>query len=189
MPKLGEAVRLVNQQDQTMNPNIREATASDATWFVDHVRALVSEPDAQIPLRPDEFVLTSDQQAELFSGADKRGDLFLIAEADGVRVGELNLRRGTRAAFKHAATLGMSVAREWRNQRIGSALMQRSLEWARDQSDLRRIELYVYASNRAAIRLYERHGFVIEGRRRGAIRVGDEYVDDLLMACEVRLDV
>lgn len=170
-----------------MNPKIREATASDATWFVDHVRALVSEPDALIPLRPDEFSVTCDQQAELFCGAPKRGDLFLIAEQDGKRVGELNLRRGSRAAFKHSATLGMSVARDWRNQRIGSALMQRALEWARNRGDLRRIELYVYASNLAAIRLYERHGFVTEGRRRGAIRVGDDFVDDLLMAYDVRL--
>lgn len=126
------------------------------------------------------------QGCRFYSRAAERGDLFLIAEVEGVRVGELNLRRGSRAAFRHSAMLGMSVACEWRNQRLGSAMMRRALEWAKARGDLRRIELYVYATNVPAIRLYERHGFVIEGRRRGAVRVGDAFVDDLLMACEVR---
>lgn len=165
-----------------MTPNVRVATASDATWFIQHVRSLVAEPDAKIPLRADEFVVTHDQQAELFTGAERRGDLFLVAEVHGKLVGELNLRRGSRAAFKHSALLGMSVAREWRNQRIGSALMRHAIAWAKAEGGLRRIELYVYASNAPAIRLYERHGFIIEGKRRGAIRVGDDFVDDLLMS-------
>lgn len=168
-----------------MTPAIREATTEDATWFVDHVRALVSEPDIAIPLRLDEYITTPEQHAEMLRGAVERGDLYVIAEIDGVRVGELNLRRGTRAAFKHKVVVGMSVAPAWRNQRIGSALMQHALECAKAQGNLRRVELWVYASNTPAIRLYERYGFVVEGKRRGAIRAGDLYVDDLLMACYI----
>ena len=45
-----------------------------------------------------------------------------------------------------------------------------------------RIELGVYADNSRAIALYERFGFVHEGRHRGhALRDG-EYVDTLTMA-------
>lgn len=165
-----------------MTPHVREATADDADWSIAYVRALAAEPGVHIPLRPEEYLVTRDQQIEAYQQAAPRGDLFLVAEIAGERVGELNLRRGTRLAFKHAAVLGMSVAPAWRNQRVGSALMQRALEWARTTGGLRRIELYVYASNAPAIRLYERHGFVVEGRRRAAIRVGDRLVDDLLMA-------
>lgn len=163
-------------------PNVRKATANDAAWFIEHVRSLVSEPDVQIPLRPDEFVVTRDQQAALFSGAAGRGDLFLIAEVRGECVGELNLRRGSRTAFKHSTLLGISVAREWRNRRIGSTLLEHAIEWARSEAALRRIELYVYATNLPAIRLYEHYGFMIEGTRRGAVRVVDGFVDDILMA-------
>lgn len=166
-----------------MTLNIRHAAIYDAAWLVDHVRALVAEPDVAVPLRVDEYLTTSEQQAETLHGAAERGDLFLIAEVDGMPVGEINFRRGARAAFKHTVVVGMSVALQWRGRGIGSALMQRALEWAKVQGDLRRVELWVYTSNAAAIRLYERHGFVVEGRRRGAIRVGDRYVDDLMMAC------
>lgn len=168
-----------------MIPNVREATEEDAPWFIAHVRALVSEPGVAVPLRTEEFTTTVEQQAVLFSNAASRGDLYLIAEVEGRRVGELNLRRGTRIAFRHSVVLGMSVAPEWRNRRIGTALMQRALAWAKADPSIRRVELYVYATNKPAIRLYERHGFVIEGMRRGAVCVGDVFVDDLLMVCHV----
>jgi ribosomal protein S18 acetylase RimI-like enzyme len=169
-----------------MKPNVRGATSSDTEWYLELVRSLVTESDSQIPLRPDELFRTPEQQSELFGEASARGDLFLIAELNGVRVGEVNLRRGSREAFKHSAILGISVAREWRNKGIGSALMEHAIEWAKAKGALRRIELYVFATNAKAIRLYERFGFTIEGRRKGAVRVGDRFVDDLLMACLVQ---
>src|SRR5688572_21393457 len=122
-----------------MKPNVREATLSDTDWYLELVRSLVAESDSQIPLRPDELFRTPDQQAELFGGASARGDLFLIAEMNGTRLGELNLRRGGRAAFRHSAVLGISVAREWRNKGIGSVLMQCAIEWAKAEGALRRI--------------------------------------------------
>lgn len=161
--------------------------ASDANWFIEHVRALLAEPDVQTPLQLEEFVTTEAQQADLFGGANERGDLFLIAEVEGKRVGELNLRRGTRAAFRHSALLGMSVARARRNQGVGSALIRRAIEWAKAEGLLRRIELYVYVTNAPAIRLYERHGFIVEGKRTDAIRVGDDFVADLIMAHHISL--
>jgi putative acetyltransferase len=63
--------------------------------------------------------------------------------------------------------------------------MQRAIEWAKTVGQLRRIELFVYVTNAPAIRLYERHGFVVEGKRRNAIRVGNDFVADLIMAYHV----
>ena len=40
----------------------------------------------------------------------------------------------------------------------------------------------MFATNGPAIVLYESDGFVHEGRRRGAVMVGEEAVDLLLMA-------
>jgi RimJ/RimL family protein N-acetyltransferase len=165
-----------------MKPHVREAVSGDTDWYLDLVRSLVAEPDSQIPLRPEELFRTPEQQADLFAGASAHGDLFLIAEMNGLRVGEVNLRRGSREAFKHSAALGISVAREWRGKGIGSALMQSAIGWARTIGGLRRLELYVFASNTLAIRLYERFGFQVEGRRRSAVRLGAGFVDDLLMA-------
>jgi len=45
-----------------------------------------------------------------------------------------------------------------------------------------RVELQVFARNETAIRLYERFGSEVEGRRRRAVFRGGEYLDDLTMA-------
>ncbi len=66
---------------------------------------------------------------------------------------------------------------------IGARLMADLLAWARDNKRLQKIELLVRASNARAIRLYERLGFVEEGRLRARVRLPDgRMVDDIAMA-------
>jgi RimJ/RimL family protein N-acetyltransferase len=52
---------------------------------------------------------------------------------------------------------------------------------------LLRIELEVFASNLPAIKLYEREGFVTEGRKRLA-RIMDDVEDDILVMGILRKD-
>ena len=59
--------------------------------------------------------------------------------------------------------------------------MTEAIAWAPGVG-ITRIELYVYARNTPAIKLYESFGFEIEGRRKKFIKSGDEYLDDLVMA-------
>jgi diamine N-acetyltransferase len=47
---------------------------------------------------------------------------------------------------------------------------------------LRRVELHVFATNRRAIRAYEKAGFEVEERRARAACVGGRYLDVLVMA-------
>ena len=63
------------------------------------------------------------------------------------------------------AEIGMLVAREWRGRGVGSALMAAAIEWARGRGDIHKLSLGVFAHNAAAIALYEKFGFVEEGRR------------------------
>ena len=60
--------------------------------------------------------------------------------------------------------------------------MEKAMAWAKGDGALQRIELNVFATNATAIRLYERCGFVVERRRKDAVRVGDGFVDDVVMA-------
>ncbi|MGH9121188.1 MAG: GNAT family N-acetyltransferase, partial [Acidimicrobiales bacterium] len=76
---------------------------------------------------------------------------------------------------------GMLVTREWRGRGAGSALLQAALEWARDNG-AHKMALEVWPHNEGAIRLYERFGFVEEGRkRRHYRRRNGELWDSVLM--------
>ena len=77
--------------------------------------------------------------------------------------------------------LGMLVDREWRGRGVGTALLQASIDWARDQG-LHKLCLEVFAHNTAAIAVYRRCGFVEEGHRvRHYRRASGELWDSIVM--------
>jgi ribosomal protein S18 acetylase RimI-like enzyme len=163
--------------------NIREARPDDAEQLIAHIKRLIEEPDINIPLAPGEFKLTVEEERQvLANSAAADNTIFLVAEIDSQIVGELSCKGGTRQATRHAVTLGMSVRKEWRGQGVGSALMSAAIAWARQTGIVSRIELQVYVRNQAAIALYRKFGFEVEGRRRRVIYQNGEYLDDLTMA-------
>lgn len=82
---------------------------------------------------------------------------------------------------RHAGKIGISVHQEFHGKGVGSALLAAGVDLADNWLNLMRLELEVYADNEAAIRLYERYGFVYEGTlRQHAFRDG-VYVDSNVM--------
>jgi RimJ/RimL family protein N-acetyltransferase len=87
-------------------------------------------------------------------------DGAFVAVAGGEVVGLLHVEE-TPFGF---GELGMFVALDWRGRGIGSALVEASIEWARERG-LHKLSLSVFTHNEAAIALYRKLGFVEEGRR------------------------
>jgi len=101
----------------------------------------------------------------------------LVAEVDGRVVGQLGLFLESAARRRHVGSVGMAVHDDFQGRGIGSAMMAAALELADNWLNLHRIELEVYTDNPAAIRLYEKFGFVIEGTMRHFAFRNGEYVD------------
>lgn len=162
--------------------DIREATPADAANLVAYLKALAAEPGICIPLTPEDVVSVGQEKAMLEDFSQSPRALMLVALAEGQLVGELSLKAiSPRRAIAHVGTLGMSVKSDWRRKGVGRELLSAAVEWA-PSAGIKRIELYVYARNEPAIKLYEAAGFTHEGRRRGFIREGDAYLDDLVMS-------
>lgn len=64
----------------------------------------------------------------------------------------------------------------------GTDALRTLSRFAFDQMNLHRIELHVFAEHEQAIRVYERVGFRVEGRRRDAIYKHGRFHDMLLMS-------
>jgi RimJ/RimL family protein N-acetyltransferase len=99
------------------------------------------------------------------------------AEANGTLVGWVwvGLDRHGRV------DLGMGVVDGWRGRGVGSLLMDEAVAWARDQG-AHKVELEVWPHNLGAQRLYEKYGFVAEGRlRRHWRRANGELWDSIPM--------
>lgn len=167
----------------TAGVTIREARPADAAQLVDFVTLLSEESDLYIVMQPGEFTLSVEEEAQLLENyALSDNSAYFVADADGQIVGGLNLKGGLRLGNRHCAVLGITVANGWRDQGIGTQLMECSIQWARDNGVLKRIELLVFVENERAIHLYEKFGFVVEGQLRRAIFRHGRYYDDLLMA-------
>jgi L-phenylalanine/L-methionine N-acetyltransferase len=165
-----------------MSVTVREATPSDAAALIAHLHELVREPGINIPLTAEEIATVDQEKAILEDFAAAPRAIMLVAIAESAIVGELSLRAiSSRRAVMHVATLGMSVKQPWRGKGVGRELINAALEWA-PTVGIKRVELYVYARNAPAIALYEKAGFVVEGRRTSFIREGDAYIDDFVMA-------
>ena len=74
----------------------------------------------------------------------------------------------------------MLVRPQARGTGIAAALVEHVIEEAR--SRVEELRLTVVASNTAAVRLYTRFGFSPYGLEQRALRIGDHYHDELLMA-------
>ena len=107
----------------------------------------------------------------------------LVACVEDEVVGSLGLHTTpTRWRMRHVGSIGMAVRDDWQGRGVGTELMEAALDLADNWLDLTRIELRVYTDNAAAIALYEKFGFEVEGtHRRLAFRNG-EYVDGYSMA-------
>lgn len=82
---------------------------------------------------------------------------------------------------RHAGAIGISVHDDWQGKGVGKELMRAIVDLADNWLNLTRLELEVYADNPAALRLYERFGFEVEGRlRQHALRDG-QFVDSIMM--------
>ena len=105
----------------------------------------------------------------------------LVGLIDEHVVGMVSVITSDRPRRKHAGIIAICVHGDWQGKGVGGALMRAILDLADNWLNLTRLELEVYADNEAAIHLYERFGFEVEGTlRRHAFRDG-EYVDSKVM--------
>jgi RimJ/RimL family protein N-acetyltransferase len=103
--------------------------------------------------------------------ADRHGDLAGYVELAG---GKLRRNRST----THVV---IGVLAEASGQGVGTRLLEEAKRWAAARG-LHRVELNVMAHNHRAIALYERVGFVHEGRRVQCLLIDSEFLDELYMA-------
>jgi RimJ/RimL family protein N-acetyltransferase len=165
---------------------IREARREDAAQLVEFVTRLSQEKGIYILIQEGEFTMTVEEEADLlesFAATDNMA--YFVAEAitkdGGQIVGGLNIRGGKRRSTRHSGMLGISIGAGWRNQGIGSRMMEAAIQWARASGVITRLELMVFAENQPAIHLYEKYGFQVEGQLRKAIYREGAYHDDLVM--------
>lgn len=135
----------------------------------------------QLPFASEE--MWAQRIAGMNPPAAGSNELVLSALLDDKPVGLAGLHLVSPSVRRrHAMSLGITVAKASQGQGVGQALMAGLLDYADNWAQILRIELVVYHDNARAIRLYERHGFELEGRLKAYALRNGVYEDVLTMA-------
>jgi putative acetyltransferase len=163
--------------------NVRPAEPGDASRLVDLAREVGAEEEGWL-ITGGEWRSPGEERRYLRWLRHHSDAAVFVAEENGAIIGRLSIARDAHPASEHVADLGLMVAREFRRQGIGTALMEEAERWARDLG-VRKLELHVCPHNEAAIALYRGLGYEEEGFRRNHYRRRGEFLDAILMAKEL----
>jgi ribosomal protein S18 acetylase RimI-like enzyme len=163
-----------------MPVEIRPTTLADAPAVCALHRATAAAPGG-LAREPDEIGLGWIEQ--VLSQA-LRGGVAIGAWDGGDLVAELHAPRMGPRQFAHVLSdLTIAVHPDRQGEGLGARLFEALFaEAARLKPKVERIELMVREGNAGAIRLYERMGFVVDGRFEGRVRLPDGALEaDLAM--------
>ncbi|HSC23620.1 MAG TPA: GNAT family N-acetyltransferase [Casimicrobiaceae bacterium] len=115
--------------------------------------------------------------------ANGSDDHVLVALVDGEIVGNGGLHPASKSPRRrHAGTIGVAVRDDWHGRGVGTALMTAIVDLADNWIGYSRLELTAYTDNEAALALYRKFGFEIEGTARRYAWRGGVLVDAYMMA-------
>jgi RimJ/RimL family protein N-acetyltransferase len=114
---------------------------------------------------------SAEQTRSFIASLSDSGGIQIVVVADARIVGWCDVGR-----------LGMGLLPSFRGQGLGRRLVREALTHVFAKT-LQRVELEVFASNKIAVGLYKREGFVIEGRKRFARFLDGAEDDILIMGC------
>jgi RimJ/RimL family protein N-acetyltransferase len=161
--------------------HIRRALPDDAAELLAYLRTVGGESDNLTFGTEGPGLSEAEERDFLTRCAAADNALVLVATWAGSIVGSLSFEGGRRQRTRHTGELGISVAGELTGQGIGRALMEELIAWAERSGVIRKLNLRTRVDNRAAIRLYERLGWVVEGRVTRDQCVRGTYFDTLFM--------
>ena len=156
---------------------IDRPTAADATEILELMKVIGSETD-NLTFDGRGFSLTEQEEADLLEKkkiSDR--EAFFVARTDGKIVGMSHYTAMEKERMAHRGTIGICIRKSAWGQGIGTALMERLLDFAKNTAKSQIASLEVRCDNRGAIRLYEKLGFEKVGTFKGFFKVRGELID------------
>ncbi|MDQ0272777.1 GNAT family N-acetyltransferase [Cytobacillus purgationiresistens] len=161
--------------------HIREAIVGDG----ENLAILIKQVEAQseyMLMEAGERKLSVEQQQKMIDRFNRSGNsAILLAETDEQQlVGYIIIVGGTAKRTLHSAYLVVGILKDYCGMGVGTSLFQHLDQWAREK-ELSRLELTVVTENEAAVSLYKKSGFDIEGVKRGSFVKDGEFFDEYYM--------
>ncbi len=165
----------------------REPKPDDARQLMEFINSVIAERmsgivlDKKLTLKTEKVWL-----AGVLKEIRKREAVMLLVESDGKILGNCH---ASRRPMKHAhrVMIGIALVKEARGKGIGEAAMRATIDLVRKRmKGVEFIDLSTFGYNKRAQRLYRNLGFVKVGDIPDAVREGDQYFSEHLMALDLK---
>ncbi|AQQ52088.1 GNAT family N-acetyltransferase [Planococcus lenghuensis] len=160
---------------------VRSAEPDDARSVIDLQRRVEAASSYMLYSRDERNTSTQNMRKQLAEWKKSGTSLVLIAILNGRQAGYLFFIGNSAKRAAHRAAIVVGVLPEFQGRGIGQALLKKAEESA-SHRQVSRLELTVAAENKAAIHLYEKAGYMVEGTRRHALLIDGQLQDELYMA-------
>lgn len=160
---------------------IRQLNFEDAVQFKEiRLQALQLHPDffgSSVEEEKDQSI----QEIENKIRYNTSGALFGAFLGEGL-VGVVGVQQDAHFKSAHKSFIWtMFVKSSMRGRRVGAQLLDRALDFAKDQLHSKKVYLNVAAHNKAAFGLYLKRGFNVCGFDKDALLVDNMFYDEILM--------
>jgi GNAT superfamily N-acetyltransferase len=157
---------------------VRPARQEDIGDIVGVIETISTEDTYVVATRLADEVARDDV---LLRYNESENRIFFVATVDDETVGWLHVEAVQSPMMDHTAQLTLGVLEEYRGDGLGSTLMERGLEWARNH-DFRKVYQNLPATNERAVAFLEGEGWSVESTREGHYHIDDELVDEVQLA-------
>lgn len=158
---------------------VRQVTTDDAQGIIDVLNPIITE--GLFTVLDNTF--TVKEEKEFIDQFPKRG-VFTVALNQGSTkvIGFQNIEpfASYTKAFDHVGIIGTFVCGDSRGQGVSKQLFQSTFEVAR-QKGYEKLFAYVRSDNERALAAYKKQGFEVVGIAKKHAKIGDVYVDEVLI--------
>jgi len=168
-------------QGEAFDYVVRPGHYGDFDGLVDCIRDVTSEESYVIAESVAEELLYDDTVTR-HNTVESR--MFFVATVDQEIVGWTHLDLPQVEKLRETAEQTVGVRPAYRGEGVGSALLHRGLDWAA-ANGYRKVYNSIPATNELALDFLANHGWSTEGVRKKHYTLGDERVDEVMMAYEI----
>ena len=169
-----------------MEFTIEKAKVSDAAAVLEYLKQIGGETDNLSFGAEGLPCSVEDEEKYIESLQDSASSTMFFAKCDGRIIGDASFSSSPRERIKHRGEIGISVDKEYWGNGIGSKLMEKIIDFAKNTAGCEIIHLQVRSDNERAIRLYKKYGFEKIGQFKGYVKIDGEYIDCDLMNLYIR---
>lgn len=159
---------------------IRPAQTGDSCAIIDTVRSHAMERSYVLM---EHYGRDVEEEREYISSLDSTKNLMIVAETGDDVVGclaALQADAGRRPETSHILHVGLHIREDFRGLGIGQHLLDYASTWATEKG-FHKLEANIFTTNKRSLHLFIKAGFIEEGVRKNRIRVGREFINEVLM--------